>query len=474
MKRIVLIVIAFLTIASSSASAEIKHLTIVHLNDLHGHLLADKSTGGASRIASVVGDIKKENDSRNGITLILIGGDAISGTLISSAFKGFAEIDFFNELGVDAMVVGNHEFDNSFEALHKMIDRAKFPVLAANITQKNSSKRPFKGDVVIDKNGERIGIFGIISKNTRLLTNPTNLDGLHFLDPIAESQRRLKGFDKGVLFKVALTHQGVSDDVKLATRVRGFDVIIGGHDHVSPEEYCRMVGDIPVCQTPAEGSFVGRLDFEIDGNKRSYLGSKLIPITDDLPKDAAMEAAMAGYASTLQKTHGSVLGIASHELTDQGQGKMSPVGAFIAEVFLKKMGADLSLMNSSGIRSGFPKGPIKEGDIFNVMPFPNMLELVDAPGHIIKAALDHAIGRGRGSFPQTAGITFDIVDHRASNIKIADQPIDPDKIYRLATIDYLLNGGSGFVMLQGLRVEKMGGSARDAVVEYIKMKKTIP
>ncbi len=464
-------------LSSTSAYASPKYITILHFNDIHGHLeqetVGGEKIGGAARIAGLVRKIEEANNARGWETLVLFGGDAITGTLLSSQFKGAAEFDFFNALGVDAMVIGNHEFDNRLSGLQKLIDRAKFPLISANIYWKNSGEHLVSPSTIIDKNGLKIAVVGLTTETTYTSTYPANVRGIRFTDTIKEAKKELKSLKGKAPLKIALTHLGVREDIKLAKRIRELSAIIGGHDHVSKDEYCRVIRGTPVCQTPAYGHYLGRLDFEVDGESVKYLGSKLMAITDDIAKDREVKRILQGYSSHLNKRFNEVIGKSTTTITPSRKGR-NFLGTLVAKSVKWKMKTDVAFINSGSVRAPIRKGKITLKDIAEVQPFDNHLVKFSAAGKIIKEALDHGIKRGGGAFPQTAGISFDISGDLAKNIRINDAPIDLKEQYTVGSTDFLLTGGDGYNMFTRLSDKKYSDvKPANALADYIRLKRVI-
>jgi 5'-nucleotidase / UDP-sugar diphosphatase len=472
-----LITASFIVIFSTASFAAPKHITILHFNDLHGHLEAEdadgQKMGGAARIATVVHKIEAENSARGWETLILFGGDALTGTLISSQFQGAAEFDFLNILGVDAFVIGNHEFDNRIPRLQELISKAKFPIVSANIYWKKSGESFTPASTIIDADGTDVAIIGLTTETTYTSTSPENVTDIKFTDAIKEAKKEVRDLKGKATLKLALTHQGVRRDIKLAKKVRGLSAVIGGHDHVEPDEYCRTVRSIPVCQTPPHGHYIGRLDFEVDGTDIEYLGSELIPITSEIRQDPKIRKMVSGYSQRLGKRFNRVVGSSAVDLYPSRTGR-TRLGTFVAESVQWRTESEVALINSGSVRAPIKRGQIRLRDVMAVQPFDNRLVKFSATGQDIRKALDHGIKRGGGAFPQTAGISFDVEGKRAKNIRINNAPIDIKRTYTVGSTDFLLTGGDGYNMLKGLSGQKqLDINPADALADYIRLKRVI-
>ena len=474
MKKIRLISFFLVFLFSAAVQAAPTHLTILHFNDLHGHMKTDNvkgvKRGGAARIATIVGRIEKDNLARGWETLVLFGGDALSGTLISSEFTGAAEFDFLNMLGVDAMVIGNHEFDNGIPRFQELIRQASFPIVSANLYWRGSNDRLVPSSVLIEENGLRVAILGLATKDTLITTLPSNVADIYVTDPIREAKKEMRLLKRAAPFRIALTHLGVDEDVRLAKKVRGLSAVVGGHDHVKPDKYCRTVRRIPVCQTPAYGYYVGRLDFEIDDKKVRYLGSELIPVTSEVAENTRVARMVRSYDRRLSKKYDRIIGRATQDFYSE-RGRQTDLGKIIAGAIRWKTGAEIAFINNGGIRAPLKKGPIRLRDIVAINPFSNRLVTLDVSGRHLKKILEHGIKHGHGALLQVAGMTYEVTKGKPTNIQVGGSPLDPGRVYSAATVDFLAEGGLDFNTLKNLQCRQANILIHDAVVDYIKHKR---
>ncbi|MFA5812183.1 MAG: 5'-nucleotidase C-terminal domain-containing protein [bacterium] len=473
-KRSLLILI--LVLAPAIASAAPTHLTILHFNDLHGHLEAEANgSGGAARIAAIVKSIEAENTKKGWDTIVLHGGDALTGSTLSKEFRGEVEMAFLRAIGTDAAVIGNHEFDQGKERLGELMGSAGFPILSANIFTGNTGEHFAEpSEIVAMQDGLRVAILGLTMAGTPHVTKPTNVEGLKFADSEKEARRDVPALRRHSDIMIALTHEGVKEDVALAKSVKGIDVVVGGHDHVKPDGYCRSVGRVPVCQTPAEGRYVGRIDFDMSGKTPSLLGWELIPVSSDVAPDNDVEALVQRFAAPTKAKYDKVIGVAADDF-ENGEGKETILGRHVALAMRQKTDADAAFINSSGIRAPLRKGKIRLRDVDAVLPFPNKLVVLDIKGSELIGALSRGIA-GKGSYPQVAGMELKISGNGLTGITIRNDALDPDKIYRIATVDFVAMGGGAYSMLKKIpdeRKEYTDILVADAFADYVKSKKVL-
>lgn len=215
-------------------------LTIVHVNDTHGHLAATPlsltlggqktyvTLGSYARLASKVEAVRQSRPP----VLLLHAGDAFQGTLYFTTYQGLADAELMNRMRFDAMALGNHEFDLGPAVLARFLETVEFPVLAANIdAEKNAALRgKFKPYTVLEIAGHKVGLIGLTTPETPLLSKPG--PGVRFLDPVPSAAAAVKALTaKGAREIVVLSHLGYEQDLKLAAAVEGIDVIVGGHSH---------------------------------------------------------------------------------------------------------------------------------------------------------------------------------------------------------------------------------------------------
>lgn len=224
------------------AAQNVKSLYIYHTNDMHSRvepfsdtfadtLLAGKA-GMARRVAFLQQERKKHKD-----LLLFDAGDFSQGTPFYNLFKGEVEIRLMNHMKYDACAIGNHEFDFGLENMARLFKMAEFPVVCANYDVKGTVLEGLvKEYVVLERNGLRIGVFGLGAKLDGLVAHE-NYGQVRFEDPVSEGQRiadLLKEQEQCDLV-ICLSHLGWKgepySDVELIENTRNIDLVIGGHSH---------------------------------------------------------------------------------------------------------------------------------------------------------------------------------------------------------------------------------------------------
>jgi len=251
-------------------------ITILHTNDVHSRIepfpmdgSRYQGLGGTARRSTLISKIR--NEEKN--VVLLDAGDMFQGTPYFNLFDGQVELEIMSKLGYDAGTFGNHEFDNGIPGILKHFDKAKFPFVTSNY---DFSKTPLAGKtkdyVVIERDGVRIGIFGL-GVSLEGLVDPKNYEDVTYLDPVEVANRivpKLKNEEKCDLV-ICLSHLGYSykedkiSDLTLVPQTKDIDLIIGGHTHTlldKPTEVRNADGKITLVNQVGNGGVkLGRIDF---------------------------------------------------------------------------------------------------------------------------------------------------------------------------------------------------------------------
>lgn len=261
----------------------VKHITVLHTNDVHSHIDPFPSNhssfpnlGGVARRATLIEEIRQENPN----TLLFDAGDIFQGTPYFNFYGGELEFKLMSMLKYDAATVGNHDFDNGLEGLAAQLPNAKFEFLSANYdfskTILDGYVKPYK---IFKRDGIKIGVFGLGIALAGLVTQSLYKETV-YMDPTEMAQEMssiLKDQEKCDLI-ICLSHLGYQyvnsqrvDDLKLAAATENIDLIIGGHTHTFLEKptVARNRIDLPVLvnQVGCFGINLGRLDFYFENGK---------------------------------------------------------------------------------------------------------------------------------------------------------------------------------------------------------------
>ena len=379
-----------------AAASRTVPLTILHMNDLHGHILPyldktvreDKMVSGAAFFAAI---IQRERAANPEGTVLLSAGDMFQGTPISNVFKGEPVIEIMNALRFDAMALGNHEFDWGRETLDRLRTAAAFPFLAANIvTPGGAGLEGAKPYVMLKRVGIDVAVIGVSTPETQYATKPSNVADLTFQDPASVMPEIIaKVRREGAGLVLVLSHLGLDADQELARKVPGIDVIVGGHSHTAVTEPLR-INDTIIVQAGCYGIYVGALGLEVDPETRRITRyttrDVLRPVLADeqAPTDPAIAALVDRYARKIKAEFAKVVGRSEVDLLRQPMAE-SNVGNLIADALREAGGADIGIQNGGGIRADLPAGDITLEQLYTLLPFDNVLVTMTLRGeHVLR------------------------------------------------------------------------------------------
>lgn len=492
-----------------AAGPEAYQLRIIHTNDHHariepvlGGTPAAPVHGGVARRKTMIDAIRAEGGNQ----ILLDAGDVFQGTLWFNQYNGLADLEFYNALGYEAMAIGNHEYDKGQQPLADFIKGAKFPVLSANTVVDSSS--PLNGLIkpwiVKDIGGQRVGIFGLTTDETAILSSPGV--GIGFSNYIEAARKAVADLrSQGVNKIIALTHVGVTFDRELARQVDGIQVIIGGHSHTPmgamvtpadptrpyPEVVASPSGKPVIVATDWEwGRWLGDLTigFDANGDITNVLAGQPAEVAASVTPDPGYEARVDVLKQPLVALRSQQVGetkVALNGARGDVRTKETNLGNMISDAMLAKgrpAGAQVALMNGGSIRTSIDAGPITLGEVLEVQPFGNTIVLTTLTGAQLREALENGVSQVEqtaGRFPQVAGMKYTWNRSAAPNsrivaVQVADGrggfvALDPAATYRVVTNSFLITGGDGYsVLTKGTGKYDTGFIDADVTAEYIR------
>ncbi len=454
--RCILAVSVAATIGFGRADAE--RLVILHTNDTHSMIDPDDSDnlGGVLRRKVLIDSVRSVEEN----VLLVDAGDFVQGTLYFNLYGGEVEQKMMDMLGYDIRILGNHEFDNGAEALAEVLADTKSEHIATNYDLSKSAIAPiFKPYTIRQVGDRRIGFIGL-NLNPEGMVSEGNYNGVVYRDAVKAANSAawwLKNIEKADLV-VALTHIGYDPamppgDIILAGASEDIDIIIGGHshDHILPnpsEEALLqpLVANangkkVVIGQLGKSGKYLGKITVDLDDLSATYdnirVDSRLDPQIDP-----AAEAVLAPYRHGVDSLMNLVVGHTAVELPKGGNALLNFAADYVYDMGGRLIdGVDLSIFNKGGLRRSLPKGKISEGMLITLMPFYNYLTVIDIKGRDLLAAFNVMTTTGGNGVSRNVSITFDPEDHECETVIINGEPLDLDRTYRLATIDYLAKGG---------------------------------
>jgi len=433
-------------------------VTVAHTNDVHSHILENKRAKefGYAKIARVIKAWRKSSEH----FLLLDAGDTTQGSLYGNLFKGESIIGLLHLLGYDAMAAGNHEFDYGSKQTLKLKRRLNLPLLSANVYSHNGKYflTPYTFKTIA---GIRFAILGLTTPETPISTHPNNVKGLQFASPEEVVRKLVPELKKKADRVIVLCHTGVEEDRKIAAAVDGIDLIVGGHSH-TPLRKPEYVNGTSIVQAWEYGKAIGRADLYYYQDELVAFSAELFPYTENIAEDQEMKKAVDAIVKKLGPRLEEVLAVTEVPLDGERtkvRTQETNIGNFIADTLLERTKsiagheADVALINGGGIRTHIPAGKLTRHQLFDMLPFPNTLVVLEVSGKEMWKALEHGVSKvehASGAFPQVAGMSFRYDARRASGKRILEvsvkgKALDLQKTYRLATNDFLASGGDGYV-----------------------------
>ncbi|UZH55315.1 metallophosphatase [Salinimicrobium tongyeongense] len=281
-----------LSLLSFTPPKKLKHITILHTNDVHSHIepfarahAQYPGMGGAARRYTLIKQIRQENPN----TLLFDAGDIFQGTPYFNYYGGELEFKLMSKMGYDAATIGNHDFDNGIDGLLAQLPHARFPFVNTNYNFENTvlegQIKPYR---IFLKDGIKIGVFGL-GIELKGLVAKKHYKETEYLDPVDTTKtivKQLKDEEKCELV-ICLSHLGYEyqgdkiSDQKLAATTKDIDLIIGGHTHTflpKPSVVLNAIGEkVLINQVGWAGVNLGRIDFYLDASgKKNGEGAAIV------------------------------------------------------------------------------------------------------------------------------------------------------------------------------------------------------
>lgn len=496
------------SLIGSVAHAETS-VTILHTNDFHSRVepvskydsvcsaednTAGECFGGYARLVSAVEAARERNPD----ALLVDGGDQFQGSLFYTYYKGKVAAEIMNTLAYDGMTVGNHEFDDGPEVLRGFMESVDFPVVMSNA---DVSKEPALANIlhrsaVIEKAGEKFGLIGLTPQDTDELASPG--ENVTFSDPVAAVQAEVDSLTaEGITKIIVLSHSGYAVDLRVAEKVSGVDIIVGGHsntllsnvDENAIGPYPTMVGDTAVVQAYAYGRYLGELNvtFDDDGKLVKAEGEPIV-IDASITENPEILERIAELAAPLGEIREKVVAESSAVIEgnrDVCRVQECEMGNLVADAMLERVrdqGISIALMNSGGVRASIDEGEITMGEVLTVLPFQNTLSTFQIKGVDLLAALENGVSQVeevKGRFPQVAGLTFKWDPAVPANegriveamVQQADDwvALDLEATYGVVSNNYVRGGGDGYDIFASNAVDAydFGPNLESVVAEYL-------
>ena len=461
-----------------------KILSIVQMNDSHAYFdlhqemfwqgdhAVYRLAGGYARIATIVKQIRTES---KGHILFCDCGDTLHGTYPALETQGQALIPILNSLGLDAMTA-HWEFAYGPKVFNQRVNELNYPMLANNVYHKETKKPVYQSYTVREIGGLRIGLVGIASNIVDKTMPPSFSKGISFTlgrDELPQIVDRLRNTEMVDLI-VLVSHLGFPQEMRLLSQVPGIDICLSGHTHNRLYKPV-LNGETMVIQSGCHGSFLGRLDLEVDDRQIVDYRHRLIEveaaIQPDPTVDELIRQALAPYQHDLAEVVGETATALNRRTTLE-----ATTDNFLLQALLESTGAQLAFSN--GWRYGAPivPGKITLNDLYNMIPMNPPVSTIELIGEEIKAMLEENLERTFSCDPyqQMGGYVkrclglnayFKIENSSGNRIQklfVGKEEIQPDRYYTTAFVTM-----QGVPQKYGRNRENRSERAIDALRTYL-------
>jgi 2',3'-cyclic-nucleotide 2'-phosphodiesterase (5'-nucleotidase family) len=437
-------------------------LTVLHTNDIHARV------DQLARIATLARQIRAEVTAGGGACLLVDAGDVEDPTLPESNItKGAALYSLLRAAGYDLAALGNATpIRYGPQAVPALAGRFGQPLLSANLPDPATGTlvagtEPYR---LVDVGGTPVAFIG--------LTAPMDAYAFFKLKPLAPAEVMpgllAEARARGARAVIVLSHLGARDDRELAASVPGIDLIIGGHSHteIYPPE---TVGGALIVQAGDRGRFLGRLDLSIDSRAPglTLLSAELIPVTETIPRDPAVLAALEAERRLAADLNGHVVGELSHPV-DLAEDRECAAGNLLADALLDRVpGAQIALITSGHWRDGLPAGPVTRGQVQVALPSTGNPARAVLTGRQILSWLQASLRPGATAkrwhprievlvgMPHVAGasVRYDAASGDLREVLVDGRRLDPEAGYVVASSDLEFSTMVGYLVLGFEEVE---------------------
>jgi 2',3'-cyclic-nucleotide 2'-phosphodiesterase (5'-nucleotidase family) len=501
-RRLIAAVALFAAGCATTSTTQPTRFKILQINDVYKiEGLEGGQVGGLARVRT----LRKLLESDGTPVYVMHGGDALFPSVMSKYLDAEPMIDVMNLLDGDDMAfdanllvgLGNHELDKSDDRI--LLARLKESQFAWIVTNTLYCKAkddcvPFRtvAESVSELrelepgNDVRIGVMGLLYPLQKDYARSTNV-----IDEARDAHHTL--MENGSDLTIAITHQDMPDDVRLAQEVPGLDLVIGGHDHLFTQQ---QVGSTWITKADADAKSAIVYDITVDAQGSMHTAPLRVALDSTVAKDLEVDARVQEWMAKLTEKLGGNDTIGLTENLLEGiepavRGRETALGNLLTDASREQMGTDIAVLNGGSIRinDNIPPGPITKYDMEGIFYYTNPLVAVSVTGQQLLDMLRNSVSRvdaGDGRFLQVSGMRFTyhprdgkfIVD--PSDVEVGGKPLDVNATYSMTTIDYMYQNGKddGYTLFtDATRPPKINtereADMRATVEKYIRAKGTV-
>ena len=387
-----------------------------------------------------------------------------------------------NEMHYSAATIGNHDFDFYVQSLLERLEMAEYPMIVSNVSMQDGSPLPnTERSKILETPDLKVGVVGLLTEDMEEVTIAEKRAGIRFEDPEDALERELPKLRKqGADVIVVLSHNGLEEDVDLAEDFPNEQlVILGGHSHDRLTEPVEVDGNY-IFQAGSHGKELGKVLVEVDPihNRIVEVDSELLLVDPgQVQPDPEVSELVDHYTEQAERAMGAVVGRAPAALTRR-YNTDSLLGNWVTDAMRSRLGTDVALMQSDGLRADLQAGDITKGGVREIRPFEGMfLWKGELSGKALKEVLEHSTTfrevepGGRSSFLQVSGIEFSYDANRREGDRVVDvsiggKPLQLNKTYSVATENYLGSGQLGYEAMTEGDYQETGLTTREVLEEY--------
>jgi len=524
MIRYLTILLAVCSLAACATTSSPVVITVIGTNDVHGALLSKDGAGGLNALSGYVNAVREARSDDGGAVLLIDAGDMWQGTLESNLSEGASLVEAYNALGYTAAAVGNHEFDfgpvgpspipKSAEedprgALKQRAIEAEFPFLAANLIDQSTGKAVdwpnIQPSVLIDVEGIKVGIIGVMTKNAlsnAIAANTTGLSVAPLAETIETEARALR--ESGATVIIVSAHAGggckeFEDPLDTSSCYQESEIftvanslptglvdhIFAGHTHAG---IAHIVNDISISEAYNSARSFSRVDLLVDSKTGLRIQRQVYPptpVTDvsnyegrPVTPDASLMAIAARAAALADGIKHEEIGIYLETPFERTTSPESPLGNLYTDALLASADADISMhRTNTSVRADLPAGELKFGSVYEMDPFDNQIAVIELSGAELRQVISEQAHQGRFRV-NFSGMNVQVTctnRNMAIEMQLMNgHEIEDQQLVSIAVVNYLALGGdrvfSSVMPAGGYDLQLDGPLSRDLMIAWLQQR----
>ncbi|XP_078036030.1 apyrase [Augochlora pura] len=493
--------------------SDLFELSVIHLNDFHARFeetihrssefyteAGTVAVGGIARVSTVVKQLIEESEN----PIFLNAGDNFQGTIWYNVHRWNVTARFMNMLPHDVLTLGNHEFDDGVAGVVPFLKNLQAPVVVANIdaSLEPSMQGLYKNSTVIEKNGTKIGVIGVILSTTSTIAVTGRLKFLDEVETVNAEASRLKS--QGVDIIVVLSHCGLDVDRIMARDCPLIDLIVGGHSHTllytgqlpnndqPADDYPVVVSQaetnrtVLIVQAAAFTRYLGNLTvwFDEHGEVADWDGNPIF-LDSSVEQDPVMVEALEPWKATVDEAAKRKIAQSKVYLDSRCRQQECNLGNLITDAMVDGYAgkaenetdwthAAVACMNPGGIRAPIESTDITFSDLIMAQPFENTWDTIELKGSCILDILNSngvLVWSGlKLTYKMTGGtrkVSEVLIRCQACEMPVFEQLVR-DQWYRLVVPTFLVGAGDGYTPFKTCgRNHQVGEVDTDVLIRYM-------